>query len=148
MVYDVQPGWEFWKNIGCDHGWLYHAHHCYFLSHRQTSWHDAKLQCESNGAFLADINSAEENTWITGKLMDSQVWPDNVKYAWLGASDIDKEGVFIWSEMNSTLNFTNWDQEEPNDLRGEDCMAIIPGTGLWNDLACSSNCSYICKKRK
>ncbi|XP_062572800.1 uncharacterized protein LOC134234769, partial [Saccostrea cucullata] len=42
MLYDVQSGWEFWKNIGCDHGWLYHAHHCYFLSHRQTSWHDAK----------------------------------------------------------------------------------------------------------
>ncbi|XP_061168938.1 perlucin-like protein [Saccostrea echinata] len=156
MVYDTQPGWEFWKNIGCDPGWLYHSEHCYLLTHRKTSWHDAQLQCESNGAFLAEIKSAKENSWITEKLMDtnmfvlqeSQGLPDFTEQVWIGANDIDNEDSFIWSETNSTLNFSNWNQGEPNDEYGEDCLAIIHKTGKWNDLPCSSNLSYICEKRK
>ncbi|XP_062572798.1 perlucin-like protein [Saccostrea cucullata] len=130
----------------CNHGWLYYSDNCYLVSQEQMSWHEAKLQCESNGAFLADINSAEENTWITDKIIDNQTWSDITHHVWIGANDIGKEGIFILSEMNSTLNFTNWNQEEPNDDSGEDCVASIQERGLWNDLPCSLKCSSICKK--
>ncbi|XP_062604170.1 neurocan core protein-like [Saccostrea cucullata] len=141
MDYGVQPGWGFW-NTECNSGWLYHSDHCYLLNHTQKSWHDAKLQCESNGAFLADINSAEENSWITEKLIGS----NSTDQTWIGASDEAIEGIFIWSKTNSTLKFSNWREGEKNDFKGEDCLSITHNTGKWNDRHCSIHLSFICKK--
>jgi hypothetical protein len=86
---------------------------------------------------------------------------------WLGATDSDHEGNFVWKQSRKPLTFTHWSEGEPNNYRhdedGEDCVQVrlplyqsvaqplttpfqvIGGTGRWNDLPCHDAMSYICQ---
>ena len=53
------------------------------------------------------------------------------------------EGQFVWSDT-SALDFTFWQQGEPNDLSDQDCVAM--GTdGYWIDESCNTAAGYVCK---
>ena len=66
----------------------------------------------------------------------------------LGLNDQAKEGVFKWSsdEYFSSDSYTNWAQNEPNDLLGkENCVEILATNGQWNDNPCSDRLSFMCE---
>ena len=63
---------------------------------------------------------------------------------WIGGSDLDVEGTFVWSSDNSTLGFVNWYPGEPRDFHNEDCMTLCREEH-WNDNNCDSFYPYICK---
>ncbi|MBN2663399.1 MAG: gliding motility-associated C-terminal domain-containing protein [Bacteroidales bacterium] len=94
--------------------------------------------------YLATITCAEENSFITQKLDAS---------AFIGASDIDAEGVWKWMtgpeagtifwNNGTTITYDNWNANgEPNNTAGEEHYACIYGqnhptwgqTGFWNDI--------------
>ena len=62
-------------------------------------------------------------------------------FVWLGASDEEVEGSFVWLPSGDPLNFENWDSEvpQPNDPSSdENCLAYYHGTKGWHDAPCSS----------
>ena len=69
---------------------------------------------------------------------------------WIGISDRENEGTFVYDSDGKDLVWTNWNTGEPNDWRnGEDCVRSddrSAGKYKWNDDKCDSKYSIICEK--
>ena len=111
------------------------------------TWHVAQDDCARRGMRLMRIETPEENELGRG-LATTQLW--------LGGTDIDVEGVWRWQDGSAFWSgglmgmpvggaFTFWDVEEPNDLGGEDCLAMRRG-GQWLDEDCAlADNAYVCE---
>ena len=63
---------------------------------------------------------------------------------WIGATDVAKEGTFIWTSDNSTVGYENWYPGQPSNGVDEDCVTICHSEH-WNDAKCHKKFSYICQ---
>lgn len=119
----------------------------------QRLWDDAREQCQEFGGDLARVDSEQVGAFLA-EAADVAFGADNGG-VWIGLHDRDTEGEWQWLEdedpywvlggRNAGV-FAPWDLAfgEPNDLGGEDCGAMIPGSGLWNDASCVFPRNYIC----
>lgn len=83
------------------------------------------------------IESADE-----GRLLASYLLAD----AWIGASDLSREGEFTWAD-GAGLTFSSWADAQPDDFGGaEDCVELLLRDGTWNDQQCSEPNAYLCER--
>lgn len=108
--------------------------HRYQAFNLQITWLEAKEYCESLGGHLATITSAEEQAVL-------ELFAGNY---WLGATDEENEGDWLWI-TGEDWGYENWLDGEPNDLNGEHYLVIWPNT--WNDLCMDSaeQSGFICE---
>jgi hypothetical protein len=104
----------------------------------------SRCEAESPNMHLAWIESKSESDFVRDIVDDVLAGS-----AWLGGSDSDTEGTWVWLPNGATFwsegaaaggQEPQWDEEEgqPNDMGiepGEDCV-VIEGSGLWNDVRC------------
>ena len=69
---------------------------------------------------------------------------------WIGYTDQQVEGRWVWTEKGSTNTFTNWDHGQPDDHHNQDCAMIwgwyhIP---QWDDRQCGDSKRYVCERGK
>ncbi|XP_074607109.1 uncharacterized protein LOC141860059 isoform X2 [Acropora palmata] len=125
----------------CHDGWRYFQGYCYRKVSSCDSWNNGESQCATLGANLPSVHSQEENVFIQSLLSGEN--------GWLGLSDINTEGTFVWSD-GTRLNFTYWATRQPNNFRNEDCVHTLGSLQdyryKWNDVNCSSCHKYSCKK--
>lgn len=106
-------------------------------------------RCGRAGGALVSIEDAVENTWL-GERMLALAEDDY----WTSGTDAEDEGVWRWADgrvfheegadAGGRLPFTAWDQGQPNDFEGEDCLRVIDG--LWRDLGCEEELAYVCEQ--
>ncbi|XP_071125999.1 C-type lectin domain family 10 member A-like [Mytilus edulis] len=133
---------ELW-NIICEEGWILNRKHCYYFSQNKLSWHAAKDDCRRKGGHLVKVEGKAENDWLL------TAWKElDLYYPWIGANDIQKKGSWNWESDQSSLSYSFWGPNEPNDEQGiEDCVHFwYLNTGGWNDIECTEPFSYICEK--
>jgi len=69
--------------------------------------------------------------------------------SWLGLSDINTEGTFVWSD-GTTFDFHYWAKHQPNNFHNEDCVHtlgfLLGHKYEWNDVNCSDCHRFTCKK--
>eukprot|EP00105_Crassostrea_gigas_P036240 XP_019920388.1 PREDICTED: aggrecan core protein-like [Crassostrea gigas] len=145
-----------WKyDISCEEGWVQNENHIYRLFTEKKNWESAKDHCESIDAYLVEIESSEENTWIFQNIVQQHFLPKknqcskNIRdcTVWIGGSDKSKETQFIWSKSKNKITFTKWLSNNPDDFRSnEDCIEMLATTGEWNDMSCDFNTHFICEK--
>jgi hypothetical protein len=73
---------------------------------------------------------------------------------WLSGTDLEDEGIWRWSDgrvffdasadAGSPRPYAPWDEGQPNDLDGEDCMRSTGG--VWRDLDCSEQLAFVCQR--
>ncbi|MCB9569952.1 MAG: CotH kinase family protein [Myxococcales bacterium] len=100
----------------------------------------ANTECKAKGGELVSIHDQATQDWLVQEAfaIASADW-------WIGLSDIQQEGTFVWSD-GTPLDFTAWNEGEPNNSGNEDCVNLPKWSGgLWNDLKCSTVRPYICK---
>ena len=107
------------------------------------SWINSQGKCSTLGASLPSIHSQEENVYVQHL--------HGGERAWLGLSDINTEGTFVWSD-GTPFDFHYWARHQPNNFHDEDCVHTL---GLlrddeykWNDVNCSDCHRFTCKKGK
>lgn len=88
----------------------------------------AERYCKELGGNLVKIESEEKNNVIAQKVKELN------KTFYIGASDENEEGKFVWRD-GSAVTYTNWSQNEPNnaaDCGGENYVQMY-ANGKWND---------------
>jgi hypothetical protein len=109
---------------------------------------DAVAACSLAGGGLASVDDAVQNEWLTARM--TALAADDF---WLSGTDLDDEGVWRWSDGRVFFDVTAdaaaprpyapWDEGQPNDLNGEDCMRSIGG--VWRDLDCAGPIAFVCQ---
>jgi Lectin C-type domain len=56
------------------------------------------------------------------------------------------EQTWVWQTFGNRVNFTNFNDGEPNGDVNENCLLISQNNGKWADANCMSNQQYICEK--
>jgi len=119
----------------CQNGWTLIGSNCYKRNTELLNWNEAENKCKEHGGHLASVHSEHENRLL-------RLFSKFSSY-WLGGSDSQSEGVWLWSDSTS-WNFTNWPRDEPNNKHeAEHCLEF---KYKWNDNKCSSKLPSVCKK--
>lgn len=119
--------------------------HYYKVIGPPMTWAAGREKAVEVGGYLAIINDAAENAWITQTFRPVVPIAD---VAFIGANDIAVEGVWVWDHTGENFwngaadgavvpgFYTNWNTGEPNDSgdEGEHVATISLNTGIWNDL--------------
>ncbi|XP_042552453.1 mannose-binding protein C [Dipodomys spectabilis] len=107
-----------------------------FLSSGETmSFDKVKALCASVQASVATPRNAKENKAIRSTTSE---------LAFLGITDEAHEGQFV-DMTGAPLNYTNWNEHEPNNAdQGEDCVILL-SNGKWNDIPCSRSYMAVCE---
>jgi hypothetical protein len=99
------------------------------------AWLAAEHACEADGpsSHLAILTSDGERDAVRGAISGD---------AWLGVTDIVKEGTFALVTTGQA-SYLPWNFGEPNDLFGEDCVEL--NGGGFNDEDCGATNVYVCE---
>ncbi|CAG0892456.1 unnamed protein product [Cyprideis torosa] len=104
--------------------------HCYFLSHGviTQTWQYAKEICawlHPQGA-LAEFQTPDELAEITALLNgeDSSCGSWEGGGPWIGGREVGDTNVFVWDSTNTTIEYTNWADSEPDSDTANDGIAM------------------------
>ncbi len=111
--------------------------HRYMLIPEQLTWEEAKAKCEAMGGHLVTINSAEEQSFVANLALG--------QYIWLGASDAETEGTWVWV-TGEDFAYTNWSVGEPQGAALNEDYALLHASlgGCWVDTT-SDQYYFICE---
>ena len=123
--------------------------HVYYLL-QTNSWHACEQVAIGLGGHLATVNDEAEQNWIFSTFGSFGGAP---RYLWIGLSDYQVEGTFVWADGDSST-YRHWDDGEPNnhtsDTSNQDFTRIYPPNssraGRWNDvsgLAANNVCGVV-----
>ena len=130
----------------CPPLWLAFRNHCYLYKTERKTFQEAERYCSnlSIQAHLVSISDDEENqlAFRYAQLVHRQDF-------WIGYSDAQSEGNFVWTDGNGD-GFTAWNHREPNNGGGnQDCAYYHLKAFKWDDLLCSTALNaFMCKVPK
>jgi hypothetical protein len=85
------------------------------------------------------IDDQAENDWVWDTFQSVGHDPSDQGNLWIGYSDFQSEGVWVWASGDPTT-YTNWSPGEPNNMNNEDYAHMV-GSGFtnhdpgeWNDI--------------
>jgi hypothetical protein len=130
---------------------------CFLVTSTPLSWSDARLECLARGPGwdLASIRDDAVNRFM-GDL--------GAEEAWIGASDADTEGLWLWvgdgapfwrgnGATGSAIGaaYENWNSDEPNGGNNSACARLVFTTNAapnpppaWADLECFELLRSVC----
>ncbi|KHJ92605.1 lectin C-type domain protein [Oesophagostomum dentatum] len=119
----------------CESEWTYfvQANSCYKVFFGQ-KWADAEAFCVEQGAHLASVHSAQENTFIASR------YPGALRSSW------------SWTDKTNT-DYLNWADKQPDNPGKENCVEIAQDESdhgwyeNWNNEECDTVMrAFVCKK--
>lgn len=113
----------------------------YLVFQDTCSWKGARGKCQMAGGQLVVITNAATQAFITELASGRMLW--------LGATDEEKEGVWLWMD-GTEMKFRNFSPGEPNNHGGAENYLVINyrnNLGTWNDANDDKqdNEGYICE---
>jgi hypothetical protein len=107
--------------------WVGNGHEYEVVTAEGVTWTAASATAQASGWYLATIGSVAENDFVKSLLNSSLA---NRSHFWLGATDQETEGTFLWVDA-TPFSFTNWWSGEPNNASNEDFVAMDLRSGSW-----------------
>jgi len=133
------------------HEWTGTSGNTYQLYASLLTWDEANAFAQSIGGYLAKVDTATENTEIFDHVMSgltqeeiSQSVSSNGgdgSYVWLGGSDAENEGTWVWSADGSVFDYLYdtsrsewadsgvWEIKEPDGDMFQNYLAM--GLSVW-----------------
>ncbi|XP_034561136.1 lactose-binding lectin l-2-like [Notolabrus celidotus] len=132
------------ESNSCGAYWTNFNGRCYKYVATHMTWADAEIHCVSQGSNLVSIGSMEEQNFV--KTLIKNFDPAEGR-AWIGLSDTQREGHWMWSD-GCPARFFFWTAGEPNDSGNEDCVHTnFAIQRKWNDVPCSKQYAFVCASR-
>jgi hypothetical protein len=93
----------------------------YKLFPQQLSWHEASRRCQQMGGHLAVATNEAQNRFLARLVSEN-----GLDAAWLGATDEQIEGRWIWID-GSPMRYSNWDPvgRQPNNKHGREHYLVL-----------------------
>lgn len=64
---------------------------------------------------------------------------------WIGLSDADQDGTFVWANSGREATFTAWAGNQPNGGVAENCVALREANSFfWSDEDCTLLRNPVC----
>lgn len=104
--------------------------HAYYQTGK-ANYDEALSLAQDLGGYLVTINDQDENDWL-------QVRMAEVGSYWIGLSDEEEEGNWIWLN-DEPADFINWATGEPNNSNNAEHYARAKTNGKWTDRPASNN---------
>ncbi|KAH9504523.1 hypothetical protein Btru_063033 [Bulinus truncatus] len=99
----------------------------------------AQMFCESQNGTLAELLTSSVMSVIASNLIV------DIPY-YIGATDSEIEGRFVWSKNRSTVRLNWWSYLEPTAAgQPECCVEIVTTTAKLNDNHCNNTNNFICQ---
>uniref|UniRef100_A0A8C6WES5 C-type lectin domain-containing protein n=1 Tax=Neogobius melanostomus TaxID=47308 RepID=A0A8C6WES5_9GOBI len=128
---------------GCPVGWTLFGTRCFKFFDSTLTWMNAEKSCQSHGANLVSIHSAEEHDFIVDLI--KKATGEN-QWTWIGGHDAVVEKQWMWTD-GSVWDYSNWLKGQPSNHGGNEHVAMINWLEpLWNDAPEHSTMAYICAK--
>jgi len=108
------------------------------------TWEEARDNCRRFGFELVAIDSEAEQDFVWARAAET-----DGDY-WIGLTDSETEGTYVWSDGSALGSFAPWANEQPDSGDGEveeDCVELIQSEeGRWNDRDCATDyLDYVCE---
>lgn len=130
------------KLTTCKAGWQDWGGKCFYMATGTKNWWDAKQDCIRRGGRLFEPRSKEIN-----ELVYSNV-PGPSKCYWVGISDIDHEGKYVYASDNQPLVYTNFRLGYPLSNSTKNCFLYACDRSnpfkFW-DYGCEVSIRYVCE---
>uniref|UniRef100_A0A3Q0SZJ6 C-type lectin domain-containing protein n=1 Tax=Amphilophus citrinellus TaxID=61819 RepID=A0A3Q0SZJ6_AMPCI len=132
------------RSLRCGRGWFQFNGRCFYYIPKPTSWAVAEKNCMSLGGHLASVHNFMEYHKLQSLILRVS---HDYKETWIGGSDAQQEGHWIWSD-GTIFHYTNWCPGEPNNLSGQqNCLQMNHSGGkCWDDLSCYNELPSVCAK--
>ncbi|XP_018517506.1 galactose-specific lectin nattectin [Lates calcarifer] len=133
------------RAASCPPRWSEYNGRCFSYIPRAMTWAKAEKNCLSMNANLASVHNLEEYHEIQRVIMTTSY---EYKESWLGGSDAQEEGVWLWSD-GSRFDYLNWCPGQPdNRYGGQNCLQMnFGGEKCWDDTACNIRRPFVCAKK-
>jgi hypothetical protein len=120
----------------------------YFIGKESLNWSQAIDTCKALDAYLVQIEDSNESKFITDLVKPTFAERESIDFGvWIGGSDLQNEGAWIWEHSKARIVFSNWGQNEPNGNRRENCLHLYKRKDwVWNDTICRLKMGFICEK--
>ena len=114
--------------------------HRYLFCLRPINGAQARESCLQENGDLATVETAEEDAFLYRTIAGFH----RARF-FIGLNDEQQEGTFVW-RTGAPVEYSHWNQGEPNNQDEEDCVEIIEG-GVWNDISCTQHerNGYVCE---
>ena len=110
----------------------------FILVNSDKTWSDAKDYCISRGARLLEVRTQEQYN------MAVRLRNELGFHVWIGATDIQSEGTWIWESDGQLVNLNlYWLSNRPGSTNNYDCLALS-NIGFY-DFLCSVPQRSVCE---
>ena len=128
----------------CD-AWRSFNNHCYLVVRETKTRDEALANCVIRGSYLLEINSAEEWELVRDELVGEYIG----EFFWIGATDREKAGEFVFEKSNLDVADSYWYSGEPDNPVG-DGNCVLLGRMMYDaylyDTGCDSDRHFVCEK--
>ncbi|KAM4536909.1 ladderlectin-like [Odontesthes bonariensis] len=134
------------KRGACNPGWTSINGRLFIYISTPMTWAQAERNCISLGGNLASVHSAQEYHGIQRLILRAT---SAFKETWIGGSDAEEEGVWLWAN-GSSFKYTHWCKGEPNNAgKGQHCLKMNHSDSkCWDDYGCDTRLPSVCSIRK
>merc|ERR1712168_345397 len=112
---------------------------CIYLLKSDLTWQEGLEFCLSHGdAHLVEIKNQEQHDFIITAI---NITDHGNMFWWLGATDIDSEGDWLWTHSKEPFTYSNWADGQPNDYDGKRNCAMLDRRYQykWSDGTCTGD---------
>ena len=132
--------------ILCDGDWEHFNGHCYLVVLQGKSWDDASAYCTSKNSYLLEITTDTEREFAAELVRDYRYYD-----FYIGATDRDTSGRFIYYHSKLPIPENYWREGEPDNFGGsQHCVRMnsYPGSGVVElfDYNCTYRRWFVCEK--
>uniref|UniRef100_A0A3Q3JRP9 C-type lectin domain-containing protein n=1 Tax=Monopterus albus TaxID=43700 RepID=A0A3Q3JRP9_MONAL len=118
----------------CPSGWTGYKGRCFRYVPTAMTWARAERNCQSMGANLASVHSADEYHEIQKMVVTVT---HAYREAWLGGTDAPQEGIWLWSD-GTPFNYRHYCIIHP--------VPLVPtADNCWDDVSCTIDRPFVCR---
>nr|AAL76029.1 putative C-type lectin [Aedes aegypti] len=116
------------------------------------NWIGAAEYCSRNGWRLAVLDSEEKQQQVEELAQRVDAFKTAKVELWIGASDLAREGKFMWHPTGLDVSYSKWIAGMPDNKDGyEHCVHLWYEPSRlfnwhWNDVVCASMRRFVCEQ--